>query len=578
MSLPTSTSPSQSTPAGAAVPTARRRWAELRDVLRGLASAGDRVGTPRDPFLSRWARWRPHLLTAAYALIGFAGVLVIVASAPVWRNAAPSWRLTVPGIPHPPDSSLVAALLFAGGLAAMWIGWVGIIGRSERMPGTPRARLWMVVGVLALWSIPPLLGTPLLSNDVYSYAAQGEMAARGIDPTVVGPYALHRGPYLNAADPIWRDAPAPYGPVAIQLSAWASSATGHDPASTVWVMRLYALLGVVLTGWGAAVLARRHRVPVAPALAAGVATPLVLLHMIGGSHNDAVMMGLLTVGLAAFSANRKVAAVVLVTLAVGVKLPAAAALVFMGWNWLPGRDLPLRTRVRSTLGVGAGAGALLVALCVVVGIGIGWITALSSTGTVTSTFSVSTKLGLVAADVSTLFGFGVDSGVWVSGFRMLGLAVAAGICLWLLVHSPRIGVVRATGMALVVAMLLGPVVWPWYLPAGLVLVAATGLGRLRPTYLVLVMASTTFVFPTSVDPVNALQDVGHFTGLVFLAAIAACALAAQRLAGVIGGWRDDRLARRQLTEAAWRRWSGGRDRGGLVPSGMMAGTQRWEDR
>ena len=496
------------------------------------------------------------LLTVVYAVVGFAGVLVVVASAPVWRNAAPAWRLTVPGIPHPPDGSIPAAALFIGGLVAMWIGWAGMVGRADRLPGSPRLRLVVAAVVLALWAVPPVLGTPILSNDVYSYAAQGEMATRGIDPTSVGPYALSRGPFLNAVDPIWRDAPAPYGPVAITLSAWAVDLTGNSPAGAVWAMRGVAVAGVAMTAVGVVLLARRHRVPAASALIAGVAGPLVLLHMIGGSHNDALMMGLLTLGMAAFSAHRRVLSVVLVVLAVAVKLPAAVALPFIGWNWHRRSEARPAERVATTAGVGAGAGALLLVLSAAGGIGFGWLTALSNTGSITSTFSVSTKLGLVAADVGRLVGLGVAEGTWVSVFRLLGLLVAAGICAWLLIRSPRIGVVRAVGMALVVSVLLGPVVWPWYLPAGLALLAATGLGRWRPTFLVVVMAASTFVWPTSVNPVQSLTGVGHILGLGFLALVALVALAAQHLALRTARWRADRLARQQVTLAARQRWMG----------------------
>jgi alpha-1,6-mannosyltransferase len=499
-------------------------------------------------------RWTAHALTTLYALAGFAGVLVVVGSAPVWRNAAPTWRLTVPGIAHPPDSSFAAAVLFLVGLVLMWIGWAGMVGRSERLPGTPRTRLVVVIAVLVLWCVPPLLGTPMLSNDAYSYAAQGEMATRGIDPTAVGPYALHRGEFLNAVDPIWRDAPAPYGPVAIQLSAWAAAATGHLAAPTVWLMRVIAALGVAMTAFGVVLIARRQRVPTASALVAGVGGPLVLLHMVGGSHNDSLMMGLMVLGMAAFTANRRVMSVVVVTLAVAVKLPAAAALAFIGWNWTADRNAPLRTRVAGTALVGAGAGAILLVLSAAVGMGFGWITALSSTGSITSTFSVSTKLGLVANDLAGLVGLGVSEQAWVSGFRLLGLAVAGVVCLWLLVRSPSIGVVRAVGLAMVVTMLLGPVVWPWYLPAGLALLAASGLGRWRPTYLVLVMAASTFVWPTSVDPVQSISGVGHILGLAFLCLIAAVAFLAQHLSVTMGAWRDQRMARRQLTVAAHSRW------------------------
>ena len=196
-------------------------------------------------------------------------------------------------------------------------------------------------------------------------------------------------------------------------------------------------------------------------------------------------------------------------------------------------------------------------LSAMVGIGFGWITALSSTGSITSTFSVSTKLGLVVNDLAGLAGLGVSEEVWLSVFRLAGLAVAGVVCLWLLVRSPRIGVVRAVGLAMVVTMLLGPVVWPWYLPAGLALLAASGLGRWRPTYLVLVMAASTFVWPTSVDPVQSLSGVGHILGLGFLILIAVVAFVAQQLSLRLGVWRDDRMARRQLTVAAHSRWMSG---------------------
>jgi hypothetical protein len=107
-----------------------------------------------------------------------------------------------------------------------------------------------------------------------------------------------------------------------------------------------------------------------------------------------------------------------------------------------------------------------------------------------------------------------------------------------------------------VSVLLGPVVWPWYLPAGLALLAATGLGRWRPTFLVVVMAASTFVWPTSVNPVQSLTGVGHILGLGFLALVALVALAAQHLALRTARWRADRLARQQVTLAARQRWMG----------------------
>ena len=481
---------------------------------------------------------RAHVLTAAYAASGFLGLLVIVGTSPVWRNAAPTWRLQLPVIGYP-STSLQAGLLFALGMVLLCIGWLGMIGRSEHMPGDDRRRRAVVVAVLVLWAVPPLLGTPLLSNDSYSYAAQGEMASRGIDPTAQGPYALSRGPFLRATDPIWRDAPAPYGPVSIELSKQAAARSGHDPATTVWIMRLYALLGVALSAVGVSLLAAQHRLSSATALTVGVLSPLVLVHLLGGSHNDALMMGLLAVGLASFGAGRKVLGVLLLTLAVGVKLPAVIALGFAGWAWF-GPEARFWRRVASSAAVAAAAAALLAVLSLLVGIGGGWITALRDTGKVTSTFSATTKLGYVVADVLQGLGLGVGDDAVVGVFRALGLVAAVAIGVVLLVRSPRIGMVRATGLAMTAFVLLGPVVWPWYLPAGLALLAASGLGRYRPSYLVLVVAATFFVWPTSIDPVVVLEDWQHQLGFAVVVGVAAAAWAAQAVSPRMAAWRAER--------------------------------------
>ena len=72
------------------------------------------------------------------AVLGLVGSLLIVGSAPVWYNAAPSWRLTVPGVPHP-GSSFQSATFFLVGLTLLVLGWVCLIGRAERAPLSSRA-------------------------------------------------------------------------------------------------------------------------------------------------------------------------------------------------------------------------------------------------------------------------------------------------------------------------------------------------------------------------------------------------------------------------------------------------------
>ena len=120
-------------------------------------------------------------------LAGILGGLVIAASAPVWYQAPPSWRITLPGVAHP-GSTTASTIWFLIGLVLLAVGWIGLVHRAGRS-GTTRSRLVLVGVVIALWAIPVSLGPPLLSNDVYSYAAQGEMASRASIPAPSAPSA-----------------------------------------------------------------------------------------------------------------------------------------------------------------------------------------------------------------------------------------------------------------------------------------------------------------------------------------------------------------------------------------------------
>lgn len=553
-----SSTTTDSAPADHAAPTTTERSSSWRARLRTLLAVPD-VGeeiTPYTPPDLPDPHWmgpiRRNIVLIASALAGFVGSTAIVVTAPVWYQAPlGTWRLTLPGIPHGTTgmSSWAAGTVFVVGVILMTLGWIGLIGRAERQRGRERRRLLMVVAVLALWAAPLLLAPPLLSNDVYSYAAQGELQSRGIDPTSHGPVYLLDGDFMVGADPVWRNSPAPYGPVWIGASEAVVTVTGHDAADAVWGFRALAVIGVIMTAVGVAIIARSYRLSPATAIALGVANPLVLLHLVGGGHNDALMLGFLALGLAAFRRDKKVLTVVLVALAVAVKLPAVVALLYVGWAWA-GRGASLKQRAAWMARSIGGGVAIVAALCVAVGIGPGWLVALQGTNTVMSTFSVTTKLGFVVSEALHLAGLGIDENHVVSGFRLLGLAAAGAFALFLLLRTERLGVVRCVGLALVGIILLGPVVWPWYLPAGFALLAAAGLGRWRPSYFVVSFAASLVVFPRSVNAVPVLLGWQHLIGLGVVALIAVAAYYAQHFAEWTQRRRCERLGLVPPTEPA----------------------------
>lgn len=494
-------------------------------------------GRPETEDLRRYEQvpWRPTVdqqprrwQTVLVAVSGFLGGLVIAASAPVWYLAVPNWRITIPGIPHP-GTAFQSTSLFLLGLILLGVGWLGLIWRAGRI-ADPRRALVVVGVVIALWAIPVSLGPPLLSNDVYSYVAQGEMASRGIDPGSNGPAALGRNDWTSGADPYWRAAAAPYGPVAVFTSRTVVQAAGHDPALALWFYRAVVLTGIAMAGVGVSLIARRSGVPPALAVAIGIGNPIVILHLIGGAHNDAVMFGLLSLGLAAAQRQRRVTALALLTAATAIKLPAALGLVYLGWCW-DGVAATTWRRIVTTAGVLASAVAAIALGCVAMGMGPGWLTALTSTGKVNDTYSPTTKLGFSISELLAAVGVDVNGTTLTAGVRALGLLLVAVLALIVMLRSPRIGVVRATGIMLVAYVLLGPVIWPWYLAAGFALLAACGLGRYQPASLVVCLAVSWFVWPTSVVSIEELGGgYQHLRGLGVVLLVGVLAWAAQRFA------------------------------------------------
>lgn len=468
-------------------------------------------------------------LTVLSALSGVLGATVIAASAPQWRLAVPTWRLTVPGIAHP-GTSTQSTLWFLLGLVLLALGWLGLVHRAGRIID-PRRAVIVVGAVIVLWAIPVSLGPPLLSNDVYSYVAQGEMASRGLDPSSVGPVELGRNDFTSGADPVWRSAPAPYGPVAVLAARSAVELAGHDQVVAIDLYRVIVWLGVVMAAVGVGLIAVRNGLSAAVAIAIGIGNPIMILHIIGGVHNDALMFGFLALGLAAAQRDRKKLAVALITAATAVKLPAALGLLYLGWCWR-GAVATWKERVVTTLAVFASAAAAIFVGCLLVGLGPGWITALKSTGKVNDTYSPTTKIGFSIAEILNGIGLHVDGQLLASGVRALGLVATAVLAFVMLMRSPRVGYIKATGVMLVAYVLLGPVIWPWYLATGFALLAACGLGRYRPSYLVVCIAASWFVWPTSVVSMGTFGNgYQHLRGLGVVLLVIALAWGAQRFAG-----------------------------------------------
>ncbi len=378
------------------------------------------------------------------------------------------------GSPAPvtPDHRFVGVILVYLGIALLLGSWYEVFRPVRARPGTP---VGPVAAILAAWSGPVLVGPVLFSGDVYSYVAQGQMVSMGINPYVHGPSALGRGSFLRLVDPQWRHSPAPYGPGWERLSGWIVTGAGHDGRLAVIGFRLVALFGVAVLALAVVALARTLRRDPAVALALAVLNPLVVLDLLGGSHNDALMLGLLAGGCALARRQRVVAGLALCTLAAEVKIPALIGVVFIGWWWAGTGAGGRRRFERLILALGSVAGAMVV-IGAVAGLGWRWVNALSNPGAVVSWLDPVTALGRAGAHLAGVLGLGHHQAGFVDGARALGVTLAAVITIGLLLRPRRLSDLSALGWSLLAVVVLGPVVWPWYETWGLVFLAVEAEG------------------------------------------------------------------------------------------------------
>ena len=166
------------------------------------------------------------------------------------------------------------------------------------------------------------------------------------------------------------------------------------------------------------------------------------------------------------------------TLATAIKVPAAIGIVYVAWDWAgPGVDW--RQRVRPLLKGGAISLAVMAFLSEVSGLGWGWIANLGTPDAVRSWMAPATAVGLVFSGTLHVLHIGVGLGGVLTVTRLLGLMAATAIAGYCLLHKEVLGTLTALGVTALAFVLLGPVVQPWYLTWGIILMAPVVTGRLR---------------------------------------------------------------------------------------------------
>jgi len=418
-----------------------------------------------------WAR------VLAPTLLGLvASVLVMAANTNPGRWLPGSrqgpWIFSFPVLGSAEVPNSVAIAVYYAGLALLGLAWVWILGVATRHRPFPPA---LALVVFVVWSAPLALAPPVGSDDLASYAATGLLINRGFDPYEVGVEVLGPERAVTATSPFWHDSPQPYGPVFLGVMATASSVTGHRFLRTVMVLRAFALASLALLAVPLVSLARRYGRDPGLVLVSVVCSPLLLVHLVGGAHNEALMLALLAAGLAvglagvaAATPRRRIAlglaGVALCGLATGVKLPALLGAAVLGWLW-PGSDASVVRRFSGATVATALAGVVVVALSMGSGFGMGWVNNMDVPQKAVTLITPFTAFGVAAEWLMAQVGR--PTGPLVPAFRqggiILGIALA-GLCV---TRAHRIGPVPALGAALLVLAVSAQTVWPWYFTWGL---------------------------------------------------------------------------------------------------------------
>ncbi|WNO73268.1 polyprenol phosphomannose-dependent alpha 1,6 mannosyltransferase MptB [Streptomyces sp. AM8-1-1] len=434
------------------------------------------------------------------------------------------------------------------GLVLLVAAWA-MLGQAVRGPQPPDRRTLLLT--LGLWAAPLLIAPPLFSRDVYSYLAQGAMVDAQIDVYTHGPSRLG-GPLNDEVAPLWQHTPTPYGPLFLACATVINNLSHTEVSAGVIGMRLVALLGVAGMVFCLPILARHCGADPATAIWLGALNPLVLLHLVGGAHNDAIMLGLLGAGLVAALGRWPVLAVVLVTLATLVKAPAAMGLLAVALLWArqlgsgrpPARTSPVRPRslrappipwpvraprLTAALAVLGISAATTAATTAVTGTGYGWIGALD-TPVSPQNWSITSSLGRMTGALLESAGSGLAQFA-TPAWHLAGLAATALAILlaWRRHHLRR--PVYALGLSLTAVAVLGPAIRPWYVLWGLFLIAAAGPGRsVRRAVAAASAVLALAVLPNGFAPQGPQVALATFGGVLAVLALWCAHRVAQRTA------------------------------------------------
>jgi Glycosyltransferase family 87 len=251
----------------------------------------------------------------------------------------------------------------------MWAGFAAYLGALAAAPALGRRVVWTaIVLTVAAFTVAPVM----LSHDVYSYVDYARLGVvHGLDPYVHPPLAAAADP--GFADVTWTEATSAYGPLFTLTTyplAWLPVSIAVAALKALAALSVLGLAAVV-----ARIAAWRGTDPLRAAAFVAL-NPLVLVHVVGGAHNDGLTMLLAMLAAAAILGAREISAGATLLAAVAVK-PSALfltpfALLAAANRGPMGRYVEPEATYRPSGRLLLGAGITAVGICGAAYLAFGW--------------------------------------------------------------------------------------------------------------------------------------------------------------------------------------------------------------
>ncbi len=369
------------------------------------------------------------MAVAALALISIPLAAPGLALVPGAAGGAPGWLRGVYGDGFSLSPETYLALLYVA--VAIWVATFALAGRLPR-----DAMRWICGALIVLFALAP----PLLSLDVFSYISYARLGSQGLNPYEFAPAAI---PADEAASRVedFRSAVSVYGPL-FTIGSVPLGALGVPAA--LWSLKALAALSVAGIAALSARLATIRGIDPASAAAFVALNPLVLVHLVGGAHNDGLMVLLAMLAIAAALSSRPMLA--------GAGLVGSVSIKVSGALYAPFAVVGSGSRGRLLAGIGLAA--VLMAAAALIGFGPNALEALSVAGGNQATMShwsvPATLARITSLDVELLR-------------AVLGALYAAAV-LWLLYRVSRgADWVWAAAWAAFGLLVASAYMVPWYL-------------------------------------------------------------------------------------------------------------------